>query len=701
MVSSEPSTPWWFHPLEPTEDPTPDSGTSRPVLRWREIGEVALAAELCVLATSPFVELFPDGALAWRLVVAGLAGAVPGVLLRLSGRRPTPIVSVLVFAGVFVVTVTVLCFHDVAVGGVIPSADVLTGVWDGIIDGPRQILTSAVPAPEVGSLLLVPVAVAYLAVALAAEITWRTRSRLGVPVVAVAVFGVALAFEPADSGGHTVVAAVIAGLSLLYMVARKRTASTIATQSNADLVPASDRPMTAGIAVVGVTALVAVSLGLAAFIPVASTRLDLRDFVDAPVDPVGTVNPLLLLNPVQRGDVVPTGVLDLSTSDAKLQVARLPVARLGSFDCTSGFVSSTRAVASAGELPPIPSDPKTSIVTVNLTGAESRVLPAPGNVVQISVRDGRPVYVDPTDRLVLVDSTPIDGVEYRVRTAIAADVDGNARFDLGPSTVGQAELARCEAAAGVDPTAVMSEIGLLHGSQQDRLQALARWCQALRANPEVPNGDALSLRRLFGPDPESVLSSAEGSAAQKTTACAYLGQRAGLPVQVAVGYVAVVSQGRAAATAKDLSAWLEVTDSDGLIHPVPVLGSPDPSAGDPPESSADDTAGDEDVAPPPESPEVNQPSVLEDEESSAPVVAIAVVIGAVVAGGGWRLSRRARRRRRRRRGSPEQRLAGAWMEAVDVLGSVGVIADAFGPEDIARTADAFPAAAESDRKSVV
>lgn len=145
----------------------------------------------------------------------------------------------------------------------------------------------------------------------------------------------------------------------------------------------------------------------------------------------------------------------------------------------------------------------------------------------------------------------------------------------------------------------------------------------------------------------------------------------------------------------DLSGWLEVHGADGLEHPVPVLGAPDPSAGDPPKSSPDDKAGQDDASPPPESTNTHQPSTREEADPDVPVEAIVVVSAATLALVGWRLSRGARRRRRRRRGTPEQRLTGAWMEAVDALGSVGVIADAFGPEDIALAAGAFPATADS------
>lgn len=703
MVNSDPDASWWSgapaqtEPKRPSDPPGVTDQRSGPSARrpsWRAYGEVALATELCLLAAAPFVGLFPSGALAWRLLLAGLAGVVPGVLLRLRGRRPSPVSSFGVAVLVFLLVATVLCFRDVAVAGVVPTADVLSGIRDGIVDGPRQILTSAVPAPETGAMLLVPVAIAYWAVVVATELTWRTRSRLGVPVIVVVAFGVALSFEPTDTGGHLMTAAVIAGLSLLYLVARKPRSSTVSTEYEEGEVVASDRRRSAGTALFGTVVLVAVAMGLAVVAPVGADRRGLRDSIEPPVDPITVVNPLMLLNPVQRGDVVPTGVLDLSTPDGDMKVARLPIARLDSFECHSGFAPSTRAVASAGELPPLPSDPTMSIVTVNLTGAESRVLPAPGNVVQVTVRDGRPVYSDPTDRLIMVGATPIDGVEYRVLTAVTPDVGGDADFTVGRSTVDQAGLAKCEAASGADVSAALVAAGILTGSAQDRLQALARWCQGLRADPNLKEGDDLSLRRLIGSDPTSVLASGEGSAAQKVATCAYLGQRAGLPVQIAVGYVTSVADGRATAMTTDLSAWLEVSDTNGLMHPVPVLGKPDPSAGDPPESSATDKTGDDDVSPPPESTETNQPSVEEEGESDPPWVWVGAAAAAVLMSAAWRLSSRARRRRRRRRGSPEQRLAGAWMEAVDALGSVGVIADTFGPEDIARTADAFPAASE-------
>jgi hypothetical protein len=691
-------------PSDDAVDDTSGAGDIGPwadTTSWRTVGEVVLAAELCLLAASPFVDLFAPAVVPWRLLVAGLAALVPGLLLRIRGARPSLLLSVLISFVVFLFAAAICCFADVAVAGFVPGPDVLGGIRSGLVDGSRQILTSAVPAPSTGEMLLIPFALVFWAVTAVAEVTWRTRTRLVAPAVAVALFAVALSFQPAGADEDLLIAAAIAGLALLYVLARNRS-------STAAIVPDgtedSRRPIelgrTATFAVVGIAALIGVAIALASVVPVQSDRLALRDSVQEPVEPVEQLNPLLLVNPVQRGDVTPTAVLDLSTPDPDLDLVRLPIGRLDTYDCAGGFDASTDAVASADVLPPLASNPSTTVMDITLVSAESRVLPAPGNVVAASVEDGRQIYSDPADRLLVLSATPIDGAHYRVRTAIPADVSGESSFAVGATTSANASVVQCEELAQVDLQRLANQIGLLQGDGQDRLQTLAGWCQGLRADPETVQGDDLSLGRLFGTgsaEVPSVIGPEGGSAAQVVTACAALGQAAGLPVQVAVGYVADVDDGNGAVTTSDLSTWLEVRDVDGLFHPVPVLGEPDPSAGNPPETSSDqDQTGDRDVSPPPSDPAEFQPSVPEEDRAGAApwALLLAGLIVTVVGAVAWRATGGARRRRRRRSGSPAERLSGAWMEAVDTLGSVGVVADAFGPEDIARTADAFPTARE-------
>lgn len=653
-----------------------------------------------MVAVSPFVWLFRPGLLTWRLLAAGVAALSIGLLARWRARRPPFGLSLLVSLVAFVILSTLVCFADRAVGGMFPGPDALVGIRGGLLSGPRQILTSAVPAPSDGELLFVPFALAYWSVIAATEITWRTRTRVAAPAVAVFVFALALSFEATGSGARMLEAAAIAVLSLLYVVARNRSSSTVVREE----APSGSRsPLPArglGIATVGVVAVVGVAMLAAAAVPVSSDRLALRNSVQPPLDPIDQINPLLLVNPVQLGLVASSGVLSVSSSDSSLKTARLPIARLDEYRCgTGGYRSTGRAVASDGELPSVGPDVPIETLAVRLEAADSRVLPTVGNVVAVSISDGRPVYVDARNRMVMVGSTPIDPIEYRIRTAVQPDVGGGSRFAVDNSTPPRT-LTVCAASQGVDLNSIASAAGLLGGSSSDRLQALGRWCGQRGTDPQTKNADDLSLRRLFGEPEAGSRNVLDGgaSAAQLVTACAVLGQAIGLPVQVAVGYHATGSGGSADATTQQLTAWLEVRDAGGLLHPVPIAFSPDPSASPQTETSPDaQKSGDQDVSPPPNDPSRFRPSSAAAVTSS-PWTWLAAGVAAIAVIAGWFGSLGPRRRRRRRQGTPPQRLSGAWMEAVDTLGSVGVVADAFGPEDIARVADAFPGAAEPLRK---
>jgi hypothetical protein len=510
---------------------------------------------------------------------------------------------------------------------------------------------------------------------------------------------VALLFEPAGSSTHLLEAAAIAGLSLLYVISRNRSPTTAVAAESIGHRPA-ESARGVGLATLGVAAVVGVAVAVAAVVPVTPDRLALRDAVSPPLDPLDQVDPLLLVNAVQLPDAVPDeGVLDVSGSDRALDLVRLPIARLDDYDCrTGGFRSTVRAVASAGELPPLRSDPATTVATVRLARADSRVLPAPGNVVGVSVEGGQPLYVDGGHRMVFVGSTPIGTVVYRVRTAIEPDATGTSHFEV-PLESPPSALARCAAARHANLAAAIATANVSQGSGQDRLQALARWCRSLTPDPAVRDGDDLSLDHVFGTGsrPGAVRDhGTDATAAQIMTACAAVGQMAGLPVQVAVGYVASGSGGSAAARTRDLTAWLEVRDVDGLLHPVAARLTSHSTASVDPETSADPRrSGDRDASPPADDPSRFQPSTSPDDGGPPWVLFAVFAVAAAVLAAVWVGSKGAWRRRRRRHGTPPQRLAGAWAEAVDCLRSVGVQADSFGPEDIAMTADAFPQARES------
>lgn len=703
---------------------------------WRTIGEVMLVAEMVVIAATPFDDLFEPGVLAWRILVAAFVALAPGVLLRPGGRRPAAFASLLFSLAAFLLVAAVGCFHDRAVAGVLPGPEFLSGIRDGLVDGPRLVLTSAVPAPATGEMLLVPIALVYWAVAVGTELTWRTRSRLAAPSIAVALFGLALTFQPAGSSQHTVPAAVVAGLSMLYVMARARSSvdagaaddrsgtrsEGVAGASGSAATPGAPAPTgslergrAVALATLGVAAVVGIAVLATAIVPVSSDRYALRDSVQAPVDPVEQLNPLQLVNLQDRDpetDLTP--VLTATTPTERIDSIRLPIARLTRYGCDrDGFRSIGRALVSADQLPALRHGQQAAAtsVDVKLDGAWSRVLPTPGTVASVSVADGRSVSVDPSDRLLILDSTPVEGVEYRVQSVLMSDLgasqgDQSAVIGAADQTTAAA-FDRCRADELALARGEARTIVAVAGDDLGRLRALVSWCAALRRDPQAPQGDDLSLHRLFVAAepvgtavPTGSVVAAGGTAAQVVTACAVVGQLSGLPVRVAAGYIAKGTSGSTVATRASLSVWLEVRDASGLWRSVPVLG--DPKALPPPDQgSSGSGTGDDPGSPPTTSPTIVTPTCDPDcpdiDGSDVKWLLVVGVAAIAVATLAWRASAGVRRRRRRRSGTPSQRLAGAWMEAVDTLGSVGVIADAFGPEDIARTADSFPGAAASLR----
>jgi hypothetical protein len=171
-----------------------------------------------VLAATPWLRSFPSDVVAVPLYGAAiLSPLVPAVTVRFGVRRVWA--SLLIDVVAFVVYALLAALHD-------PLA--FSDLIDGLFRGPSQILTFALPLVSPRSLLVVPVALAWLAGAIAGEcFTRRWFTVLPYPAL---LLGYGLAYaatvRAAESGApvsrqnELVIAGLLLGTLLLMRVAQ-------------------------------------------------------------------------------------------------------------------------------------------------------------------------------------------------------------------------------------------------------------------------------------------------------------------------------------------------------------------------------------------------------------------------------------------------------------------------------------------------
>jgi len=623
-----------------------------------------------------------------------VVGAAAGVAVSLAvtglarrGASTTLVAAVPVFA------VAALVGCGIGAGSLVSALE----------DGPRTILTSAVPAPGQPELLLVPCVATALAALLGAELAQRSRLAVAPPLPSVAVFALGLAFggegrlPPQWIPAAWVLAAAVltgwraGGSDVEADVPVVRGAHSRSRRSP----PAQGLPSWRAVAAV---VLVAVPLAgcarwLGPRLPGADERdrFELRELVDQPVRTQQLSNPLVAVTAWQDGPDDP-----LFTAEVSGQIDRWRLAVLDVYDgiewrSAAGFVAAgpdlpgplvTDADAdSDAEEPEVVTHEVTE--TVEPTGLDGRWLPVVDRAAEVSApgtlfdRSGGVLLVDGTelpDRYTVRSAVPEPDPERLVGAAVADDEEARAALAL-PDGVPD------------DVAALADEIVQGTGSAYARAAAIERYLAASPAasgpgyelaTEELPSGHSIGHLRCFLFATEQC--GRRGSAEQFVGAYALLARSAGLPTRVVVGFEAARSEGRSEVTAHDATAWAEVKLAGvGWVafDPVPdptvevtppttgVAGATAPPVPQPPTSV--DTGADDGAAPEPDIPT----SPEDGGGGTLPLIAGAgVAVGLLVLAlpALWRGRRRQRRRHAR---SPGGRIAGAWAAALDELAAAG------------------------------
>lgn len=697
-----------------------------------------LAIVACLLASSPWLRAFPSSVMAIPLIGTAVLSVLLPVLVVAIGIRRLWLTALIDVIG-FVFFTTLATLHEPA-----GFAD----LWTGLVHGPSQILTYALPLVSPRTLLVAPIALCWITGAIIGECLGRGwRSALPYATLLVA-FGLSYAattraITNADDGRRY--DTLLAGALLLTLLLLRAAQAWVEQDSGADAAEPDGalpvRGLVFGVAVSVVVALVAAAVAQASVFsgsPSAPERVPPLARTN-PLAPLAFVSGLRPENPRSAGTELFEVSLDRRTS------RYVGLADVDTYD-GDGW-SFSRKFRPSGGVVPVDADPSARSrgkpVTQQYKIAEGALTSAPWMPFQYRPErvNGVSVNVDATSGMIVPSRALHAGQSYTVRSTTPST-----SFDRLPDG----------ALAGTSPppadtflppsvrrslttvvTALQNETGTPDGTPPIQfLQAVLadfRDNYALSGGPSsapapgstTPGSPSSSpsttaIDRTAGPRAGSssfadVLASILGptrsaSPEQYATLVALLGRQLGVPTRVVSGFrlgtgqAATVDAGTYRVTTREAWTWVE----------VPVRGrgwvvldaSPTTYSSQRPQPSLS-------VRPSPTSTPSSTPNALLTQASSNAGNAVApksatpgagttgVTLAALIVAGavvllllivlGLVLRKRLRARGRRRARDPRQRLVGAWQEGLDLLVESGLreVSALTSAEVVAVAADRF------------
>ncbi|WIM98651.1 DUF3488 and transglutaminase-like domain-containing protein [Actinoplanes oblitus] len=611
--------------------------------------------------------------LLFRLVAGAALGSIGAGLAtrRLPSWSAAPVSAVLL-AGYTAIALTIAAGH----AGVTTPFPAM--VREALENGIPRLLTAMIPVESTPDTVVVPVVATWLAGLAAAEVGVRARRVLLGSLTPVLLYGAALYVVGPNAGaavGPTL------GFAALVVIAL-----AVSTKQPDQAYPEMSGKMRARSLVGAAGGLVAV-LGLGAVVgpwisgQVGADPVDPRKYVEPPrVDsldesPLNRISGWMLAPKQQlfayQPETAPTG---------KSPTVKVRLAVLSDYDGVTWKVGAV--YRNAGRVLPeqdAPTGAETAEVRQRITvsGLTGRLLPAVATPAEVS--GARVAYDAGTGTLIRPEGLT-SGLTYTVTSRVPTP-DLN-MLPTAQSPSGDAVVRYLALGTGVPESIerLAEHLADGNGGSYDRAVAIEQFlAEHYRETPDAPSGHAYPNLQyfLFGPRGQG---GQEGTSEQFAASFALLARLTGLPSRVVVGFEAPARGGEV--TGGNAVAWPEVL-FDGLGW-VPF--DPMPTTDDPTPVEQDFTP--KPTTPPTTPPQTRTPSAA--ASASAPA-AIAVttkdggVPAGVVAGGasGSVLAllgigaltviqlRRAQRRRRLYDGSPDDRIAGAWLEFTDALRLAG------------------------------
>jgi transglutaminase-like putative cysteine protease len=651
----------------------------RRVLRVRLITALVIVVALAGTGGLAFHRVFALGDLVPVVTVAAVTPVLLAALLSWPRRRTWPLwASILATAAAWTLVAALTLFHgDFAVIG-----GALRDSWKGT-------LTSLLPAPGRPDLLVLPHVLVWLAGAAGAELALRSGARATPALPSVAVFCVALLLGVGGPGSNLPVAAALVGLVGALMIVRS-----------------GGRPLwlLAGVPAAAALGMLAAAVG--PYLPMKGEAYDPRTTVKAPP-------------PQQRDSISPLDRVSawLQTPDQQMFTVRADAPedwRLAVLDHFDGVTwsSGARFVPAGSRIPDDAQDRPTRVVQ------RFTVQELPGIWVPAADRprtvEGLPVTADPRSG-VLTAARPLHSGQAYTVTSTVRDYDPDRLAAAEPARDAEARAATALPESPGTPAKSAQVPAFRELAEQvtkDQTTAFERAAKladhlrtAARYDVTGPPGHTYAHLRYF------LTRSKRGTSEQFATLYAVLARSIGLPTRVVVGFrPGVGGNGSWQVRSGDVLVWPEV-DFAGLGW-VPFFPTPDQAgaskgsdavpAGETQqklEAAQKNAAarkkpggsGGQGATPP------TTPPRPAPKTSSTPAwaygLAVLPALPALYLLGALTVPV-LRRRRRRGGATPADRIAGAWAQARETLGAVGVpaVAALTSHEVADRAADRVPGA---------
>jgi uncharacterized integral membrane protein len=667
----------------------------------------------CGLASSPWLRAFPSSVLAVPLFGAALLSILaPLIVIGIGVRRlwVTALIDL------------VLCvFYELIATLREPVG--FADLWSGLVHGPSQILTFALPLVSPRELMVAPVALCWLTGALIGECIARGWHSV-LPYVAMLVTfglayaGTARAITSADDGRRY--DTLLAGALLLTLLLLRAAQAWVIQDESAEMTQPDGVLPLRGLAI-GTVLSVVIAAGAAGM--VQSTAFAGRPATPArvpPVDQSRPLSPVAFVSSLRPPDPKTKGVPLFKVSTDRSSSPYISLATVNFYD-GDGW-SFDRTFRPSGGVIPADADPSmrpaTGLVTQTYTIDEGPLTRVPWMpyLERAQRVTGVAVNIDPDSGMIVPARTLGPAEEYTVRSRVPSKT-----FDqIGPTaSIGTSVLTNdttldsdVSAPLGTLVNALSQETGTSSGQPIAFLQAVAKDFRtksslaggtatpaagpsaggtAGRTPPAVPapSVSAHTGGTAFADVLASIRSTHAATPEQYATLTALIARKLGVPARVVSGFRVGGDSGKLTPGTYDVTSteawsWVEIpVRGQGwvVLDPSPATYSgqqprpstastPSPTPSSTPAQTAQLTNGNTGNA-------AAKPSKVPHKNSLEPVSL--AVVGAIIVGAllvvllGLLLARKwVRVRRRRRIADPRRRLLGAWQESLDFLVEAGL-----------------------------
>lgn len=655
------------------------------------------------LANAPWLRAFPESVIAVPLFGAALiAGLLPVLLNGIGLRRlwmTTGIEALL------------LAFYELLV--VLRSLTDVSGLWDGLVHGPSQVLSFALPLVDPRTLLVAPIALCWVSAALVGECIARGWQTVLPYLTLLVVFGVcyaATARAIANAGDGRRYDTLLAAGLLLTLLLLRATQAWIAEDDGAattqpdGVLPLRGLATGAALAVVIAVATAAVAQTNVFHGPPRTPRIVPPLQRSTPLTPIAFISGLRPVDPSSAGAPLFTVNVDRAASNY------ISVANLDTYDGDSWSFQRTFP-PSGGVIPPDrvqtlrPAGPlvtqQYSIKRGPMTGVPwmpylQRPQKVSGLAIDVDADSGMITPAQPlqADQTYAVRSASSPTVLQSVKKG--ATFDGAANSGVPPQI--SDPLSKLVTTL-VRETHVSSGAGVAFlravTKQLQRTSGLARGRPTTAASATTASGSAaasggtesVSSGTSFADVLTSIRINHAATPEQFATLMCLIARAVGVPARIATGFRVGTSALPADSTTTVLTSeawtWVEIPISGAgwvVLDPSPRrIGRPapqqnqtaqpsSPAASAPPTDVLGTPAGGASAPVAPNS-RVPHDSRLRVTLLEVVLVVLAVLIIVLIA---MLLLRKRIRARRRRAGDPRRSLLGAWQESLDVLQEAGL-----------------------------